>query len=205
MKPLTTGGTALPDATGAAGRQGTTAAAALLFAGFAGFGAGAVNLATASSLLLSPAASGFAVAGGVGAALWGTSLLAWSVLSLRRGSLLRAGQATALLLGASVVHAASALAAMAAGPSGLALSHLTALLRSPGRAGCSLPRSPPRCWSPGSRRRGLRHRPQASTRCRTANTGFPASDPTTATDNDSLRNAKKSPRARVHGGFSLVR
>jgi len=130
MKPLTTGGTALPDATGAAGRQGTTAAAALLFAGFAGFGAGAVNLATASSLLLSPAASGFAVAGGVGAALWGTSLLAWSVLSLRRGSLLRAGQATALLLGASVVHAASALAAMAAGPSGLALSHLTALLLS---------------------------------------------------------------------------
>lgn len=130
MKPLTTAEPALPDATGPAGRQGTTAAAALLFAGFAGFGAGAVNLATASSLLLSPAVGGFAVAGGVGAVLWGTSLLAWSVLSLRRGSLLRAGQAAALLLGASVVHAASALAAMAAGPSGLALSHLTALLLS---------------------------------------------------------------------------
>ncbi|MCX6498067.1 MAG: hypothetical protein NTU93_04605 [Arthrobacter sp.] len=131
MKTLVTTGPVQPETTVTAGRtQGTTAAAVLLFAGFAGFGAGAVNLAAASSLLLSPAAGGFAVAGGVVEGIWGTSLLAWTVLSLRRGRLLRAGAATALLLGASLVHVASAVAAMAAGPSGLALSHLTALLLS---------------------------------------------------------------------------
>ena len=131
MEQFTSRMTALPEAAGMPRHtQGTTAAAALLFAGFAGFGAGSVNLATASSLLLSPAAGGFAVAGGVGSALWGTALLVWSVLSLQRGSLLRARTATALLLVASLVHAASALAAMAAGPSGLALSHLAALLLS---------------------------------------------------------------------------
>lgn len=131
MKTLVTPAPVQPETTGTAGRsQGTTAAAVLLFAGFAGFGAGAVNLPTASSLLLSPAAGGFAVAGGVVAGIWGTSLLAWTVLTLRRGRMLRARAATALLLGASLVHVASAVAAMAAGPPGLAVSHLTALLLS---------------------------------------------------------------------------
>lgn len=131
MNTLATTGPVQPDTTLTAGRsQGTTTAAVLLFAGFAGFGAGAVNLATASSLLVSPAAGGFAVAGGVVAGIWGTSLLAWTVLTLRRGRLLGARAATALLLGAALLHALSAVAAMAAGPSGLAVSHLAALLLS---------------------------------------------------------------------------
>ena len=109
------------------GRPAT--AAVRLFAGFAGLGAGTVNLAISSSFFAGvagfPAEAAYA-AGGL-AGLWGAGLLTASVLHLARGHLpgLRAG--TAALLAATGVH----VAAMALGtPAGsiLDLSHLAALL-----------------------------------------------------------------------------
>lgn len=105
--------------------HGTAAAAAGLFAGFAGFGAGAVNLAIASSLLLSPAGGGLSVVAGTAAALWGSALLLWTALGLHRGHQPWAKPAMALLLTAAAVHGVSALAGTT---TGLAVSQLAALL-----------------------------------------------------------------------------
>lgn len=110
--------------------RSTRTAAVSLFAGFAGFGAGAVNLAITSSLLLPPAAAAgpLAVPAGVAAALWGSTLLIWTVLTLHRGRLLWAKPAVRLLLAASLVHAAALVAGQLIGPSSLEISQLAALL-----------------------------------------------------------------------------
>ena len=91
----------------------TKAAAVGLFAGFAGFGAGAVNLAIAASLLLAPAADArpvntLSVAAGAIAGIWGCALLAWTVLTLRRGHMPWAAGTMAMLAAAAFVHAAAA-------------------------------------------------------------------------------------------------
>jgi hypothetical protein len=105
-----------------------------LLAGFAGFGAGAVNLAISASLLLPPAAgAGAPPAGGVAAAgavagIWGLAILAWTVLTLRRGQLLCTGPATALLVAAALVHAVAAAGGQPMSSGSLAVSHLAALL-----------------------------------------------------------------------------
>ncbi|SFU05522.1 hypothetical protein [Arthrobacter sp. ov118] len=112
----------------------TKAAAVGLFAGFAGFGAGAVNLAISASLLLPPAAgAGAPPAGGLAAAgavagIWGLAVLAWTVLTLRRGQLMRTGPTTALLAAAALVHAVAAAGGQSMSSGSLVVSHLAALL-----------------------------------------------------------------------------
>jgi hypothetical protein len=98
----------------------TRAAAVSLFAGFAGFGAGAVNLAIAASLLLAPAAAagaapvvGLSVAAGTVAGIWGCAILAGTVLTLRRGHLPWATGSMALLVTAALVHAVAVAAGQA--------------------------------------------------------------------------------------------
>jgi hypothetical protein len=100
------------------------AAPVRLLAGFAGFGAGSVNLAISSSMFAAPGAMGPArLLAGVLAGLWGAALLAGAVVFLGRER--PAGHWTRYALsGAAVVH----LAAIAFGASGLSLTQLSALL-----------------------------------------------------------------------------
>lgn len=104
-------------------------AAVQLFAGFAGLGAGTVNLAISSSFLAGVA--GFpapaAYAGGGLAGLWGAGLLTASVLHMARGHLPGRRGATAALLAAAGVHVVSIAVGTPAGPVPN-LSHLAALL-----------------------------------------------------------------------------
>ncbi|MFF2245560.1 hypothetical protein ACFVTM_15420 [Arthrobacter sp. NPDC058130] len=126
----------------------TKAAAVMLFAGFAGFGAGAVNLAIAASLLLAPASGAGAGAGappdtalsaaaGAAAGIWGCALLGWTVLTLRKGRMPWAAGTMAVLVAAALVHAAAAAGPGLNGQSlngqslngrSLVISHLAALL-----------------------------------------------------------------------------
>ncbi|WP_267278409.1 hypothetical protein [Arthrobacter sp. CDRTa11] len=100
-----------------------------LFAGFAGFGAGSVNLAVSSSLFAGPDGSGDSaqVVFGVLAGLWGTALIGGTVLALSRGRIPAPGLSLVMLMVAAAVHAAATIWRGATGSS-LSLSHLTALL-----------------------------------------------------------------------------
>lgn len=109
--------------------DGPVPAALRLFAGFAGFGAGTVNLAISSSLFAGTAgAAGPAqfAAGGL-AGVWGAGLLAAAVIHLARGTFPGSRTAWGTLLAAAAVHVAAALFCAPAA-AGLTLSHLAALL-----------------------------------------------------------------------------
>lgn len=109
--------------------EGPATAGVRLFAAFAGFGAGTVNLAISSSLFAGTAgAAGPAqfAAGGL-AGLWGAGLLAAAVVNLARGTFPESRTARSTLLAAAAVHVAAALFNAPAG-AGLNLSHLAALL-----------------------------------------------------------------------------
>lgn len=127
--------------------------AVLLFAGFAGLGAAAVNLAVSSSLF---AAAGPALPGraaGAGAALlWGTALLAWTFAGLSKGRFPLPRTSALLLPAAAAAHVAALVIGAGGGMAGLGISHLAALLltlmiiaatswlgRSPTRIGRSSP------------------------------------------------------------------
>ncbi|SLJ93176.1 hypothetical protein [Arthrobacter sp. P2b] len=109
--------------------EGSKPAAVRLFAGFAGFGAGTVNLAISSSFFAlgaeGPGAVGYA-AGGL-AGLWGAGLLAASVVFLARGSVPGGRAAGWTLVAAAGVHVAAILLSTP-GTSGLNLSQAAALL-----------------------------------------------------------------------------
>ncbi len=110
--------------------DGPVPAAVRLFAGFAGFGAGTVNLAISSSLFAGTAAgapgTAHFAAGGL-AGLWGAGLLAAAVIHLARGSFPGSRTAGGTLLAAAAVHAAAALFGAPAA-AGLNVSHMAALL-----------------------------------------------------------------------------
>lgn len=172
-----------------------------LVTGFAGFGAGSVNLAISSSIFSAAAgpAATPAVAAGVAAGAWGLMLLAAAVVFLARDRLPGGRKSRYVLAGAAAVHLAAMASPPAAGPaSGLSLTHLSALLltlmilaslgwlqrerqhREPrvpaagpecGRAGCCWELSPAPSWWQGLRRRASPPRRPASTPSRTAGTG----------------------------------
>ena len=100
-----------------------------LFAGFAGLGAAAVNLAVASSLF---AAAGPALparaAGAAAALLWGAALLGWTVAGLSRNRFPLTRASALLLPAAAAVHAAAIVLGAGSGMAGLGISHLAALL-----------------------------------------------------------------------------
>jgi hypothetical protein len=110
--------------------QGTYRSDAVrLFAGFAGLGAAAVNLAVASSLF---AAVGPALpvtaAGATAALLWGAVLLGWTVAGLSRNRFPMPRASTLLLPAAAAVHVAAIVLGAGSGMAGLGVSHLAALL-----------------------------------------------------------------------------
>ncbi|WP_245531575.1 hypothetical protein [Arthrobacter globiformis] len=100
-----------------------------LFAGFAGLGAAAVNLAVASSLF---AAAGPVLparaAGGAAALLWGTALLGWTIAGLSRNRFPLPRTSALLLPAAAAVHMAAIVLGARSGMAGLGISHLAALL-----------------------------------------------------------------------------
>lgn len=100
-----------------------------LFAGFAGLGAAAVNLAVSSSLF---AAAGLALpgraAGAVAALLWGAALLAWTFAGLSRGRFPLPRTSALLLPAAAAAHVAAIVLGAGSGMAGLGISHLAALL-----------------------------------------------------------------------------
>ncbi|MBT2548571.1 hypothetical protein J7I85_09665 [Arthrobacter sp. ISL-65] len=100
-----------------------------LFAGFAGLGAAAVNLAVASSLF---AAAGPALpvraAGAAAALLWGAALLGWTVAGLCRNRFPLPRTSALLLPAAAAAHVAAIVLGAGSGMAGLAISHLAALL-----------------------------------------------------------------------------
>src|SRR2546427_2183313 len=104
MNTVDAGAQTPPAQSGTRTGRSTRVAAMSLLAGFAGFGAGAVDLAIASSLLVSPAgAAGVPAASArVATALWGTALLVWTVLALHRGRLPGIKPALALVAAASL-------------------------------------------------------------------------------------------------------
>jgi hypothetical protein len=109
--------------------EGSAATAVRLFAGFAGFGAGAVNLALSSSLLAEPAGGGTPLqsASGILAGLWGAGLILAAVVALNRTRMPAGPGWFALPLAAAGIHAAALL--LTRGPaSSLNISHLAALL-----------------------------------------------------------------------------
>ncbi|MFE4543093.1 hypothetical protein [Arthrobacter sp. NPDC056727] len=111
------------------GQQTFRADAVRLFAGFAGLGAAAVNLAVASSLIAAtgPALPGRA-AGAAAALLWGAGLLAWTVAGLGRGRFPLSRTSALLLPAAAAAHLAALVLGMGSGMAGLGISHLAALL-----------------------------------------------------------------------------
>lgn len=104
-------------------------AAVRLFAGFAGFGAASVNLAVSSSLF---AAAGtgrpWQTALALAAALWGATLLSWTVAALRNGNFPWARTSAAALPAAAAVHVLAIATGAGGDMAGLSLSHLAALL-----------------------------------------------------------------------------
>jgi len=100
-----------------------------LFAGFAGLGAAAVNLAVASSLF---AAAGPALparaAGAAAALLWGAALLGWTVAGLSRNRFPLPRTSALLLPAAAAAHVAAIVLGAGSGMAGLGISHLAALL-----------------------------------------------------------------------------
>jgi uncharacterized membrane protein len=104
-------------------------AAVRLFAGFAGLGAASVNLAVSSSLFAAdgtgpPWQTGLALA----AALWGATLVAWTVAALRNGNFPWARTSAAALPAAAAVHVLAIVTGAGGDMAGLSLSHLAALL-----------------------------------------------------------------------------
>lgn len=100
-----------------------------LLAGFAGFGAASVSLAVSSSLF---AAAGtgrpWQTSQALAAALWGATLLAWTVAALRNGSFPLPRTAGAALPAAAAVHVLAIVTGAGGNTAGLILSHLAALL-----------------------------------------------------------------------------
>ncbi|MBT2530650.1 hypothetical protein J7E83_00630 [Arthrobacter sp. ISL-48] len=109
--------------------EGPAFPAVRLFAGFAGFGAGAVNLALSSSLLAGPAGSGAPrqVALGILAGLWGASLILTAGVFLNGARIPASRWWSALLVAAAGIHAAALLMTRGSASS-LNISHLAALL-----------------------------------------------------------------------------
>jgi hypothetical protein len=116
-------------AAAAAPGESPKAAAVRLFAAFAGFGAGSVNLAMCSSFLAGaagePGPLHLAAAAAIG--LWGAGLLAGTVLSLAKGRVPSGRAALSVLAAAAALHV-GAIALATAETSVLNLSQLTALL-----------------------------------------------------------------------------
>ena len=100
-----------------------------LLTGFAGFGAGSVNLAISSSLFAAAPGAGEPdrLAGAVVAGLWGLSLLAAAVLFLARDRP-TGGRWTRYALAAAAVAHLAAIAFPASSTPGLRLTQLSALL-----------------------------------------------------------------------------
>ncbi|MDQ0864145.1 hypothetical protein [Arthrobacter globiformis] len=100
-----------------------------LFAGFAGLGAAAVNLAVASSLFaaVGPALPARA-AGAAAALLWGVALLGWTVAGLSRNRFPLPRASALLLPAAATAHVAAIVLGAGSGMAGLGISHLAALL-----------------------------------------------------------------------------
>ena len=100
-----------------------------LFAGFAGLGAAAVNLAVSSSLF---AAAGpvlpWRAAGAAAALVWGAALLGWTVAGLSRNRYPLPRASAVLLPASAAAHVAAIVLGTGTGMSGLGISHLAALL-----------------------------------------------------------------------------
>jgi hypothetical protein len=107
----------------------TGKAAVRLLAGFAGLGAASVNLAVSSSLF---AATGtgrpWQTSQALAAALWGATLLAWTVAALRNGRFPLPRTAGTALQAAAALHVLAIVTGAGGDTAGLSLSHLAALL-----------------------------------------------------------------------------
>jgi hypothetical protein len=101
-----------------------------LLAGFAGFGAAAVNLAISSSLIAAGGVPGhqWPIPLATAAALWGVALLGWTVAALRNGSFPLPGWSAVLLPAAAAVHLLAIVTGASGNMAGLNVSHLAALL-----------------------------------------------------------------------------
>jgi hypothetical protein len=99
-----------------------------LFAGFAGLGAAAVNLAVASSLLAAAGPVLPRTAGAVAALGWGAALLGWSVAGLGRGRFPLPRTSAVLLPAVAAAHVVAVVVGAGSGMAGLGISHLAALL-----------------------------------------------------------------------------
>ncbi|TDT75953.1 hypothetical protein DFO47_110126 [Arthrobacter sp. AG258] len=122
-------GPAVPGAAAAPARPMSDAVAAVrLVTGFAGFGAGSVNLAIASSFFAAAAGPAQPLGLlGAAAALWGTALLAGAIVFLAKEPPAGGRRVRYALGGAAAVHVA-AIAFAAPRTSGLNLTQLSALL-----------------------------------------------------------------------------
>ncbi|MHC6231449.1 hypothetical protein ACX5I6_17975 [Arthrobacter sp. MMS24-T111] len=124
-------GRAAPGAAAAAPAWAASPAvpAVRLVAGFAGFGAGSVNLAIASSFFAAAAgpAQPLGLAAGAAAALWGTALLAGAIVFLAKEPPAGSRRVRYSLAGAAAVHVA-AIAFAVPRTSALNLTQLSALL-----------------------------------------------------------------------------
>ncbi|WP_364401260.1 hypothetical protein [Pseudarthrobacter sp. LMD1-1-1.1] len=98
-----------------------------LVTGFAGFGAGSVNLAISSSFLAAGSPGPAGLLAGVAAGLWGAALLAGAVAFLAKDRLAGNRWARYALAGAAAAHLA-AIAFPTSTTSGLSLTQLSALL-----------------------------------------------------------------------------
>lgn len=98
-----------------------------LVTGFAGFGAGSVNLAISSSFLAAGSPGPAGLLAGVAAGLWGAALLAGAVAFLAKDRLAGNRWAQYALAGAAAAHLA-AIAFPTPTTSGLSLTQLSALL-----------------------------------------------------------------------------
>ena len=120
-------GPALPAAAAEPARAASPAVPAVrLVAGFAGFGAGSVNLAIASSIFAAPARPADGLFAGA-AALWGTALLAGAIVFLAKDRPAGGRWPQFALAGAAAVHLA-AIAFAVPRTSSLNLTQLSALL-----------------------------------------------------------------------------
>lgn len=99
-----------------------------LFAGFAGFGAASVNLAVSSSLFAATGTGPRLTPLALAAALWGATLLAWTVAALRNGNFPMPRVSAAALPAAAAVHVLAIVTGARGDTAGLGLSHLAALL-----------------------------------------------------------------------------
>ncbi|MFE4836568.1 hypothetical protein ACFRAU_18050 [Arthrobacter sp. NPDC056691] len=121
---------AIPATPGPAATQELSRSDAVrLFAGFAGLGAAAVNLAVASSLLAAAdPALPVRAAGAAAALLWGSALLGWTVAGLGRSRFPLPRASTVLLPAAAAAHVVAIVLGAGSGMAGLGISHLAALL-----------------------------------------------------------------------------